>query len=78
MGCVNNINYEKFPQQKNIGVRVMEKKFKLFIASYTTPTGKEKTIRYYCVDKSQVRRLFFSEYNNGELLKRIDEVKDES
>lgn len=48
---------------------------KLFDVFYTNSEGKELSVRYCCTDKSQARRLFFSELKNGEKLKRIAEAK---
>ena len=50
---------------------------KLFDVFYTNAENKECCVRYCCVDKSQARRLFFSEIQKGEELKRIVEVKDD-
>lgn len=47
---------------------------KLFDVYYTNSEGKELKVRYCCIDKSQARRLFFSEIQKGEELKRIVEV----
>jgi hypothetical protein len=49
---------------------------KLFDVYYTKEDGKECKVRYCCIDKSQARRLFFSEIQKGEELKRIVEVKE--
>ena len=48
---------------------------KLFDVFYTTMEGKELSVRYCCTDKSQARRLFFSEIKKGEKIKRVVEVK---
>lgn len=50
---------------------------KIFDVYFTKADGKEYKVRYCCVDKSQARRLFFSEIEKGEELKRIVEVKEE-
>ena len=49
---------------------------KLFDVYYTNSEGKELKIRYCCIDKSQARRLFFSEIQKGEQIKKIIEVKE--
>lgn len=51
----------------------MEKK--LFDAYYTKSDGLECKVRYCCLDKEEAKRLFFSESENGEELKKIIEVK---
>lgn len=48
---------------------------KLFDVFYTKD-GKELSVRYCCIDKSQAKRLFFSEVQKGEELQRIVEVKE--
>lgn len=48
---------------------------RLFDVFYTTSDGKERVVRYYCKDKSEARRLFFSEIKRDEELKRVVEVK---
>lgn len=50
---------------------------KLFDVCYTNSEGKEMSVRYCCIDKSQARRLFFSEIKKGEKIKRIIDVKEE-
>lgn len=49
---------------------------KLFDVYYTNAEGKDLKIRYCCIDKSQVRRLFFSEIQKDEKIKKIVEVKE--
>ena len=49
---------------------------KLFDVYFAEADGKECKARYCCIDKSQARRLFFSEIQKGEELKRIVEVKE--
>jgi len=49
---------------------------KLFDVYFTKADRKEYKVRYCCIDKSQARRLFFSEIQKGEELKRIVEVKE--
>ena len=49
---------------------------KLFDVYYTKDDVKEYKVRYCCIDKSQARRLFFSEIQKGEELKRIIEVEE--
>lgn len=49
---------------------------KTFEIYYLDNKRKELSVRYRCADKSQARRLFFSEMNNGEDIKRIIEVKE--
>jgi len=49
---------------------------KLFDVYFTKTDKKEYKVRYCCIDKSQVKRLFFSEIKNIEKLKRIVEVKE--
>lgn len=51
----------------------MEKK--LFDVYYTKSDGLECKVRYCCLDKEEAKRLFFSESENGEELKKIIEVK---
>lgn len=51
-------------------------KLKLFDVFYTNGEGKELSVRYCCADKNQARRLFFSEIQKGEEIKRIVEVKE--
>lgn len=48
---------------------------RLFDVFYTTADGKEQVVRYCCKDKSEARRLFFSEIKRDEELKRVAEVK---
>ena len=48
---------------------------KLFDVYYINSEAKELKVRYCCIDKSQARRLFFSEIQKGEQIKRIVEVK---
>ena len=48
---------------------------KLFNVFYTDDEGKELSVKYCCVDKSQARRLFFSEFRKEEKIKKIIEVK---
>ena len=50
---------------------------KLFDVYFTKYDGKEYKVRYCCIDKSQARRLFFSEIQKGEELKRIVEFKEQ-
>lgn len=50
---------------------------KLFDVYFTEADGKEYKVRYCCIDKSQARRLFFSEIQKGEQLKRIVEVEEQ-
>lgn len=50
---------------------------KLFDVCYTNSEGKEMSVRYCCIDKSQARRLFFSEIKKDEKIKRIIDVKEE-
>ncbi len=47
---------------------------KLFDVFYINSEGKELSVRYCCIDKSQARRLFFSEIKKGEKIKRIVKV----
>lgn len=49
---------------------------KIFDVYFTKADGNECKVRYCCIDKSQARRLFFSEIEKGEELKRIVEVKE--
>lgn len=49
---------------------------KLFDVYYTNAECKELKVRYCCIDKSQARRLFFSEIQKGEEIKKIVEVKE--
>lgn len=49
---------------------------KLFDVYFTKYDGKEYKVRYCCIDKRQARRLFFSEIQKGEELKRIVDVKE--
>jgi len=44
---------------------------KLFDVFYIDIEGKELSVRYYCIDKSQARRLFFSEIKKGEKLSEL-------
>lgn len=43
----------------------------LFRVIYEDKEGWEHSIVYCCVDKSQARRLFYSERKPGELISRI-------
>lgn len=51
-------------------------RLKLFDVYFTKEDGKECKVGYCCIDKSQARRLFFSEIGKGEELKRIVDVKE--
>lgn len=48
---------------------------KLFDVFYIKTDGEECRARYYCIDKSQARRLFFSEIDKREKFKKIIEIK---
>lgn len=39
--------------------------------------GDELSVRYCCIDSDQARRLFFSEIQKGEEIKKIVEVKEQ-
>lgn len=49
---------------------------KLFDCYYTNSEGKELKVRYCCEDKEKARRLFFSEIQKGEELKKIVQVRE--
>lgn len=48
---------------------------RLFDVYYTNNEGEELSVRYCCIDKSQARRLFFSEFRDGEKYQKTVEVK---
>lgn len=54
----------------------MQEELKLWDVYFTKDDDKEYKVRYCCVDKSQARRLFFSEIKKGESLERIVEAKE--
>lgn len=48
---------------------------RLFDVFYINSEGEILKTRYCCTDKSQAKRLFFSERRKGEEIKKIVEVK---
>ena len=51
---------------------------KLLNVFYINTEGKELSVQYYCKDKSQARRLFFSEIKDIKEIKKIVEAKEQS
>ena len=49
---------------------------KLLNVFYINTEGKELSVQYYCKDKSQARRLFFSEIKDIKEIKKIMEAKE--
>ena len=49
----------------------------LFDVFYTNSKGDELSVRYCCIDSDQARKLFFSEIQKGEEIKKIVEVKEQ-
>ena len=49
---------------------------KLFNVFYINTQCKELSVQYYCKDKSQVRRLFFSEVKDLKEIRKIVEAKE--
>lgn len=43
----------------------------LFNIIYTDPNGKNKNVKYCCIDKSQARRKFLQDHTNRETIVRI-------
>ena len=52
----------------------MERLFDVFYKD-SRDNNKEKSVRYCCVDKSQARRLFYSESPLADVIVKVKEVK---
>lgn len=50
-------------------------KVTLYEIFYIDHDGKESSVRFICVDKSEARRFFYCVFKNGEKIKRIDEIR---
>lgn len=46
----------------------------LFDVYYSDTKGKHLKVRYCCIDKSQAKRLFYSECRQGEIIIKIVKV----